>query len=160
VANRGEIPIRIFRTAHELSLHTIAIYSYEDRQSQHRQKADEAYQIGTKGQFTPVGAYLAGDEIIKIALEHGADLIHPGYGFLSENAEFAKNVEKAGLIVSLLFFLLLSFHFHGIITRNFFNNFFNGALGLFWSSRALAAGNVTSPTRELCGAWLLGGGHL
>jgi len=100
VANRGEIPIRIFRTAHELSLHTIAIYSYEDRQSQHRQKADEAYQIGTKGQFTPVGAYLAGDEIIKIAKEHGADLIHPGYGFLSENAEFAKNVEKAGLIVS------------------------------------------------------------
>ncbi|KAF2671526.1 pyruvate carboxylase [Microthyrium microscopicum] len=98
VANRGEIPIRIFRTAHELSLHTIAIYSYEDRQSQHRQKADEAYQIGVHGQFTPVGAYLAGDEIIKIAKEHGADLIHPGYGFLSENSEFAKNVEKAGLI--------------------------------------------------------------
>ncbi|ORY66517.1 pyruvate carboxylase [Pseudomassariella vexata] len=98
VANRGEIPIRIFRTAHELSLHTIAVFSYEDRLSMHRQKADEAYVIGKRGQYTPVGAYLAGDEIIKIALEHGAQMIHPGYGFLSENAEFARNVEKAGLV--------------------------------------------------------------
>ena len=72
VANRGEIPIRIFRTAHELSLQTVAVYSYEDRLSMHRQKADEAYVIGKRGQFTPVGAYLAGDEIIKIAKEHGA----------------------------------------------------------------------------------------
>jgi pyruvate carboxylase len=84
-------------------------------------EADEAYVIGKRGQYTPVGAYLAGDEIIKIALEHGAQMIHPGnyiqnslltrhsctdletsgYGFLSENAEFARNVEKAGLIVSL-----------------------------------------------------------
>ena len=71
VANRGEIPIRIFRTAHELSLQTVAVYSYEDRLSMHRQKADEAYVIGKRGQFTPVGAYLAGDAIIKIAKEHG-----------------------------------------------------------------------------------------
>lgn len=71
VANRGEIPIRIFRTAHELSLQTVAVYSYEDRLSMHRQKADEAYVIGKRGQFTPVGAYLAGNEIIKIAKEHG-----------------------------------------------------------------------------------------
>ncbi|RYP65267.1 hypothetical protein DL769_006379 [Monosporascus sp. CRB-8-3] len=98
VANRGEIPIRIFRTAHELSLHTIAVFSYEDRLSMHRQKADEAYVIGKRGQYTPVGAYLAGDEIIKIALEHGAQMIHPGYGFLSENAEFARKVEKNGLV--------------------------------------------------------------
>ncbi|KAF5878002.1 putative pyruvate carboxylase protein [Botrytis fragariae] len=98
VANRGEIPIRIFRTAHELSLQTVAVFSYEDRLSMHRQKADEAYVIGKRGQYTPVGAYLAGDEIIKIALEHGVQMIHPGYGFLSENAEFARNVEKAGLI--------------------------------------------------------------
>ncbi|ETS88106.1 Pyruvate carboxylase [Pestalotiopsis fici W106-1] len=98
VANRGEIPIRIFRTAHELSLHTIAVFSYEDRLSMHRQKADEAYVIGKRGQYTPVGAYLAGAEIIKIAVEHGAQMIHPGYGFLSENAEFARGVEKAGLI--------------------------------------------------------------
>ncbi|KAF3004709.1 pyruvate carboxylase [Neopestalotiopsis sp. 37M] len=98
VANRGEIPIRIFRTAHELSLHTIAVFSYEDRLSMHRQKADEAYVIGKRGQYTPVGAYLAGEEIIKIAVEHGAQMIHPGYGFLSENAEFARGVEKAGLI--------------------------------------------------------------
>jgi hypothetical protein len=66
----------------------------------HRQKADEAYEIGARGQYTPVGAYLAGDEIIKIAVEHNVNMIHPGYGFLSENAEFARNVEKAGLIVS------------------------------------------------------------
>ncbi|EPE06995.1 pyruvate carboxylase [Ophiostoma piceae UAMH 11346] len=84
--------------AHELSLHTIAVFSYEDRLSMHRQKADEAYVIGKRGQYTPVGAYLAGDEIIKIAVEHGAQMIHPGYGFLSENASFARNVEKAGLI--------------------------------------------------------------
>ena len=70
--------IRIFRTAHELSLHTIAVFSYEDRLSMHRQKADEAYVIGKRGQYTPVGAYLAGDEVIKIALEHGAQMIHPG----------------------------------------------------------------------------------
>lgn len=98
VANRGEIPIRIFRTAHELSLQTVAVYSHEDRLSMHRQKADEAYMIGRRGQYTPVGAYLAGDEIIKIAVEHGVNLIHPGYGFLSENAEFARKVEEAGLI--------------------------------------------------------------
>ena len=98
VANRGEIPIRIFRTAHELSLQTVAVYSYEDRLGMHRQKADEAYVIGKRGQYTPVGAYLAGDEIVKIALQHGVNMIHPGYGFLSENAEFARAVEKAGII--------------------------------------------------------------
>ncbi|KXL48551.1 hypothetical protein M433DRAFT_5541 [Acidomyces richmondensis BFW] len=98
VANRGEIPIRIFRTAHELSLQTVAVYSYEDRLSMHRQKADEAYVIGKRGQYTPVGAYLAADEIIKIAKQHDVNMIHPGYGFLSENYEFAKKVEEAGLI--------------------------------------------------------------
>ena len=61
-------------------------------------EADEAYVIGKRGQYTPVAAYLAGDEIIKIALQHGVNMIHPGYGFLSENAEFARNVERAGLI--------------------------------------------------------------
>lgn len=76
-------------------MHTVAIYSYEDRMSAHRQKADEAYQVG-KG-LTPVAAYLAQDDIIRIALEHGVDMIHPGYGFLSENAEFARKVEQAGL---------------------------------------------------------------
>ncbi|PVG03133.1 putative pyruvate carboxylase [Serendipita vermifera] len=95
VANRGEIAIRVFRTSHELAMHTVAIYSYEDRMSAHRQKADEAYQVG-KG-LTPVAAYLAQDNIISIALEHGVDMIHPGYGFLSENAEFARKVEQAGL---------------------------------------------------------------
>lgn len=69
----------------------------------HRQKADEAYEIGQRGQYTPVGAYLAGDEIIKIAVEHNVNMIHPGYGFLSENAGFARAVEAAGLIVSSAF---------------------------------------------------------
>ncbi|KAG8923613.1 pyruvate carboxylase, partial [Tulasnella sp. 408] len=95
VANRGEIAVRVFRTAHELAMHTVAIYSFEDRLSAHRQKADEAYQVG-KG-LTPVGAYLAQDSIIDIALEHEVDMIHPGYGFLSENAEFARKVEEAGI---------------------------------------------------------------
>ncbi|KAJ6591806.1 pyruvate carboxylase [Mycena vulgaris] len=93
VANRGEIAIRVFRSAHELAMHTVAIYSFEDRLSAHRQKAP--YQVG-KG-LTPVGAYLAQDDIIRIALEHGVDMIHPGYGFLSENAEFARKVEQAGI---------------------------------------------------------------
>ncbi len=97
VANRGEIAIRIFRSSHELSLHTVAIYSHEDRLSMHRLKADEAYVIGKKNQFTPVQAYLQIDEIIKIAKQHGVDMIHPGYGFLSENSEFAEKVEKAGI---------------------------------------------------------------
>jgi pyruvate carboxylase len=74
------------------------VYSYEDRLGMHRQKADEAYMIGKRGQYTPVAAYLAGDEIINIALQHGVNMIHPGYGFLSENAEFARKVEKAGLV--------------------------------------------------------------
>ncbi|KAG8916074.1 pyruvate carboxylase [Tulasnella sp. 417] len=95
VANRGEIAVRVFRTAHELAMHTVAIYSFEDRLSAHRQKADEAYQVG-KG-LTPVGAYLAQDSIIDIALEHEVDMIHPGYGFLSENAVFARKVEEAGI---------------------------------------------------------------
>lgn len=103
VANRGEIPIRIFRTAHELSLQTVAVYSHEDRLGMHRQKADEAYAIGKRGQYRPVEAYLAQQEIINIALEHGANMIHPGYGFLSENAEFAQKVEDAGLIVCYAF---------------------------------------------------------
>jgi pyruvate carboxylase len=73
----------------------------------HRQKADEAYVIGKRGQYTPVGAYLAGDEIVKIAVEHDVNMIHPGYGFLSENAEFARKVEKAGIIVSQFYNILL-----------------------------------------------------
>ncbi|KAK9450764.1 carbamoyl-phosphate synthase L chain, ATP binding domain-containing protein [Limtongia smithiae] len=106
VANRGEIrtsilpcplAIRIFRTAHELSMQTVAIYSYEDRLSMHRQKADEAYPIGKRGQFTPVQAYLQIDEIINIAKAHDVSMIHPGYGFLSENSEFARKVEEAGI---------------------------------------------------------------
>ncbi|KAI9475499.1 MAG: pyruvate carboxylase [Benjaminiella poitrasii] len=97
VVNRGEIALRVFRTAHELSMRSVAIFSHEDRLSMHRYKADESYQIGKTGQFTPVGAYLAQDEIVRIAKERGASMIHPGYGFLSENAEFARKVEAAGI---------------------------------------------------------------
>lgn len=64
----------------------------------HRQKADEAYMIGKRGQYTPVAAYLAIDEIVKIAKEHNVNMIHPGYGFLSENEEFARKIEEAGMI--------------------------------------------------------------
>lgn len=73
VANRGEIAIRVFRTAHELAMTTVAIYSNEDRLSAHRWKADEAYQVGAG--LSPVGAYLAIDDIIRIALDHGVDMI-------------------------------------------------------------------------------------
>jgi pyruvate carboxylase len=95
-ANRGEIAIRIFRAATELGIGTLAIYSEEDRLSLHRYKADEAYLVG-KGKG-PIDAYLGIDEIIALAREKGVDAIHPGYGFLSENAEFAEKVEAAGLV--------------------------------------------------------------
>ncbi|CDO54107.1 similar to Saccharomyces cerevisiae YBR218C PYC2 Pyruvate carboxylase isoform [Geotrichum candidum] len=98
VANRGEIPIRIFRTAHELSMLTVAIYAHEDRLSMHRLKADEAYAIGPKGKYTPVQAYLQIDEIINIAKTHNVNMIHPGYGFLSENSVFAKKVVENGMV--------------------------------------------------------------
>lgn len=97
VANRGEIPIRIFRTAHELSMQTVAIYAHEDRLSMHRLKADESYVIGKKGQYSPVQAYLQIDEILNIAKKHNVNMIHPGYGFLSENSTFARKVEEAGI---------------------------------------------------------------
>ncbi|HET6409727.1 MAG TPA: pyruvate carboxylase [Chthoniobacteraceae bacterium] len=96
VANRSEIAIRIMRAANELRLRTVAIYAQEDRFSMHRFKADEAYVVGEgKG---PVGAYLDIEGIVALAKEKGADLIHPGYGFLSENAAFAKACAKAGII--------------------------------------------------------------
>ena len=78
-------------------MQTVAIFSHEDRLSMHRLKADESYVIGKKGQFSPVQAYLQIDEIINIAKEHGVNMIHPGYGFLSENSEFARKVEEAGI---------------------------------------------------------------
>src|SRR5918993_3406787 len=95
VANRSEIAIRVFRAATELGLRTVAVYAQEDRFSMHRFKADEAYVVGEgKG---PVGAYLDIDSIIAIAKEHGVDAIHPGYGFLSENAGFARACAAAGI---------------------------------------------------------------
>jgi pyruvate carboxylase len=95
VANRSEISIRIMRAANELGLRTVAIYAQEDRFSMHRFKADEAYVVGEgKG---PVGAYLDIEGIVSLAKEKGADMIHPGYGFLSENAEFAKACARAGI---------------------------------------------------------------
>ena len=95
VANRGEIATRIIRACNELGIRTIAIYSEEDKTALFRTKADEAYQIG-KGK-APVAAYLAIDEIIALAKAKGADAIHPGYGFLSENPDFAQACESAGI---------------------------------------------------------------
>jgi pyruvate carboxylase len=93
--NRGEIAIRIFRAATELGLRTVAIYAEEDRFSRHRFKADEAYRL--RKEKGPVGAYLDIDGIIHLAKEKGITLIHPGYGFLSENADFARACRAAGL---------------------------------------------------------------
>ena len=95
VANRGEIAIRVFRACRELGIRTVAIYSEEDKNTLFRTKADEAYQIG-KGK-TPVGAYLGIDEIIALAKSKGVDAIHPGYGFLAENVEFAKACADNGI---------------------------------------------------------------
>ena len=96
VANRGEIAIRIFRACADLGLHTVAMYSKEDVYSSFRSKADEAYQIGE--QLGPVGAYLNIDLIIDLAKKRGVDAIHPGYGFLAENADFARACEENGII--------------------------------------------------------------
>ncbi len=96
VANRGEIAIRIFRACADLGLHTVAMYSKEDVYSSFRSKADEAYQIGE--QLGPVGAYLNIDLIIDLAKKRGVDAIHPGYGFLAENADFARACEANGII--------------------------------------------------------------
>ncbi|HEY9498473.1 MAG TPA: pyruvate carboxylase, partial [Terrimesophilobacter sp.] len=95
VANRGEIAIRAFRAAYELGAKTVAVFPYEDRNSMHRLKADEAYLIGTEGH--PVRAYLDVSEIIRVAKACGADAIYPGYGFLSENPELAEAAAAAGI---------------------------------------------------------------
>ena len=95
-ANRGEIAIRIFRAATELGLRTVSIFAEEDRFSIHRFKADEAYQLdSTKG---PVGAYLDYEGIVKLAKSKGVTMIHPGYGFLSENPAFARACAREGII--------------------------------------------------------------
>ena len=96
VANRGEIAIRAFRAAYELGAKTVAVFAYEDRNSSHRLKADEAYQIGELGH--PVRAYLDVDEIIRVAKECGADAIYPGYGFLSENPHLAEAAAANGIV--------------------------------------------------------------
>ena len=95
IANRGEIAIRIMRACKELGIRTVAIYSEEDKTALFRSKADEAYLIGkNKG---PIEAYLDIEEIIALALKKGVDAIHPGYGFLSENPEFARKCIEAGI---------------------------------------------------------------
>ena len=96
VANRGEIAIRIFRACVEMGLKTVAVYTYEDRYSLHRYKADEAYQIGTDD--APLKPYLDMDEIIALAKSVKVDAIHPGYGFLSENKEFARKCKANGIV--------------------------------------------------------------
>ncbi|HJA38776.1 MAG TPA: pyruvate carboxylase, partial [Candidatus Brevibacterium intestinigallinarum] len=95
VANRGEIAVRAFRAAYELGAETVAVFPYEDRNSEHRLKADEAYQIGEKGH--PVRAYLDVAEIMRVARESGADAVYPGYGFLAENPDLARACEEAGI---------------------------------------------------------------
>ncbi len=96
VANRGEIAIRILRAASELRIRTVAIYTYEDRYSLHRYKADETYQIGDDND--PLKPYLDIEEIILLAKRQGVDAIHPGYGFLSENLRFAERCREEGII--------------------------------------------------------------
>ncbi|WP_368292859.1 pyruvate carboxylase [Dehalobacter sp. TBBPA1] len=96
VANRGEIAIRVFRACKELGIRTVAIYSEEDKYALFRAKADESYLIGEKKK--PIEVYLSIGEIINLALKKGVDAIHPGYGFLSENPEFAEKCEEAGIV--------------------------------------------------------------
>src|SRR5438034_10284650 len=98
VANRSDIALRVMRAATELGLQTVAIFTHEDRFALHRFKADESYLIGADTGGEPVKGYLNIDAIIATALEHEVDAIHPGYGFLSENAEFARACAAARVI--------------------------------------------------------------
>ncbi len=95
VANRGEIAIRVFRSAHELGIRTVAIYSHEDRYALHRFKADESYLTGNPGE--PIQAYLDIEAIVELAKKREIDAVHPGYGFLSENSQFAQACVDAGI---------------------------------------------------------------
>ena len=95
-ANRGEIAVRIMRAAKELNMQTAGIYAFEDRYCLHRQKADEAFMLDTHK--SPVASYLDIPTIVNIAKKNGVSAIHPGYGFLSENADFAQAVEDAGIL--------------------------------------------------------------
>jgi len=96
VANRSEIAIRVFRSAHELGIRTVGIYTHEDRYALHRFKADEAYEVGQAGE--PIRSYLDIDAIVALAQQHRIDAIHPGYGFLSENPDLARACDKAGIV--------------------------------------------------------------
>ena len=95
VANRGEIAVRAFRAAYELGARTVAVFPHEDRWSEHRLKADEAYEIGERGH--PVRAYLDPEAIVEVAVRAGADAVYPGYGFLSENPALAEACAAAGI---------------------------------------------------------------
>ena len=95
IANRGEIACRIIRTCRRLGIATVAVYSEADATAQHVRQADIAYPIGGP---RPQDSYLRGDAIIEAAKRSGAQAIHPGYGFLSENADFADACEKAGIV--------------------------------------------------------------
>ena len=94
IANRGEIACRVMRTCRRLGIQTIAVYSQADATAQHVRQADVAYPIGGP---RPADSYLRGDAIIEVAKQSGAQAIHPGYGFLSENADFAEAVANAGI---------------------------------------------------------------
>ena len=96
VVNRGEIAIRVFRSARELGITPVAIYSFEDRYALHRFQADEAYQVGEPGE--PIKNYLSIDKIIRLAKEKEIDAIHPGYGFLAENPDFASQCRREGIV--------------------------------------------------------------
>lgn len=96
VANRGEIAIRVFRAATELKIKTVAVYTFEDRYSLHRYKADQSFQIGDE--TDALKPYLDIEEIIRVAKENEVDAIHPGYGFLSENVDFVRRCEEEGII--------------------------------------------------------------
>ena len=145
IANRGEIAVRIIRACEELDIETVAIFSEADENALHVQLADHAVCVGSAD---ATDSYLNKDSILRAALETGADAIHPGYGFLSENAQLAKRCEEEGIIFKTLCNPVeIHANDEGLSSPS-------PALRWSWASRMLPAAAAPSKRRAASSSWM------